>query len=116
MSYWTTIDDPSQELLDSLWKKATARKNRPCPDCGAEVGNAHHAHCDVARCQACGGQAFSCGCPDVGSEVWSGVWPGVALAYRYKLVCFGPDKEPIFDLNRVEEMRAELYEKEKGRL
>jgi hypothetical protein len=32
---------------------------------------------------------------------WSGLWPGVQIAYDKKLVCYGPDKIPMFDLNRV---------------
>jgi len=59
-------------------------KNKPCPDCGVEVGKIHRPDCDVERCPNCGSQMLSCGC--LGSETrkwikknrmpWTGVWPG----------------------------------------
>jgi len=48
-----------------------------CPDCHAEIGQAHLEGCDVARCLATGlqrlGHAESCRCPQ---DVWTGRWPG----------------------------------------
>lgn len=54
---------------------------RPCPDCGAEVGQAHRSgHCDVERCTVCRGQRLSC-CGsrdhDPKAAAWTGEWPGV---------------------------------------
>ena len=33
-----------------------------CGDCGSKRGHHHHLGCDIARCPACSGQLFSCGC------------------------------------------------------
>ena len=37
---------------ESLWKDVPDR----CHDCGAAVGNFHHARCDMEECPACGDQ------------------------------------------------------------
>lgn len=57
---------------------------KPCPDCGAEIGQLHAPACDVEQCPYCGGQLLSCCCDGLGiGEVpaddrlpWSGRWPG----------------------------------------
>lgn len=100
MSYWTIVENPSQELLDRLMDEEKKRAGS-CPDCGASPGSKHNAHCDVARCTMCGGQNLSCDCDPKDVDDWSGLWPGVQIAYDKKLVCYGPDKIPMFDLNRV---------------
>ena len=102
MAYWTTIENPSPELLKSLFDAATSKKG-PCRDCGARIGKPHENGCDVARCTICGGQDLSCNCGKKKRpmEIWDGVWPGVRTAYQEKLVCHGPDGVPIFDLNEV---------------
>jgi len=49
-----------------------------CPDCHAEIGQAHREGCDVARCLATGLQRLghgACRCPQ---DVWTGRWPGEA--------------------------------------
>jgi len=53
---------------------------RPCPDCGAAVGQPHYAGCDVERCSSCGGQYILCGCAgnDPSAGAWSGEWSGLA--------------------------------------
>lgn len=33
-----------------------------CGDCGVTTGGSHHPGCDMARCPACFGQLFGCGC------------------------------------------------------
>lgn len=103
MSYWTEIENPSQETLDKLL--AEARGTKPCHDCGAKVGSKHKRGCDTARCTVCGAQDLMCGndCdPKRPMEVWTGMWPGSQYAYDHKLVCHGPDKVLRFDLHRAE--------------
>lgn len=57
-----------------------------CPDCAADVDEAHAPNCAVARCPACDKQRLSCACcitnPEAASapSLWSGLWPGEAEA------------------------------------
>lgn len=69
-----TVRQPSAQVVD-----------RPCPDCGVAVGQAHRQGCDVECCSACGGQRLLCvvatgGCldHDPAAQAWSGEWPGAA--------------------------------------
>jgi DNA-directed RNA polymerase subunit RPC12/RpoP len=102
MSYWTIIENPSQEMLDSLLSTEKGRVGK-CPDCGVDVGEEHYQNCDVARCTKCGGQYISCDCSIRSKAIdnWSGLWPGVQYAYDHKLVCKDPAGNLSFDLNRV---------------
>ena len=45
---------------------ASAIERGYCGDCGADVGQAHHAGCDLERCPRCGEQGpLYCGCAAV---------------------------------------------------
>lgn len=59
--------------------------NRPCSDCGAQLGHAHTPGCDVARCLHTGGQRIQCNDRDhdCGTHAWDGVWPGTEEAVEY---------------------------------
>ena len=54
------------------------RSEALCPDCGVQTGQPHRPQCDVARCEACGGQRLTCGCADAEQDAipWGGDWPG----------------------------------------
>ena len=57
-----------------------------CPDCGVKPGYTYKDGCDVERCTACGGQAFSCDCAfsddhDPEAAHWTGWWPGELEAF-----------------------------------
>jgi hypothetical protein len=51
-----------------------------CPDCGAEIGEAHRPLCDVEPCSICFRQRLVCDCPGHEPEAvpWEGEWPGTA--------------------------------------
>jgi len=66
------------EINERLWKEAKETADRHCPDCGVAPGENHLENCDVARCQHCGGQRFSCDSVDT----WDGLWPGVKECYE----------------------------------
>jgi hypothetical protein len=58
---------------------------RPCPDCGAYVGELHRDGCDVQRCPHCGWSALGCqqfDPHDPRRQVWDGKWPGEADCER----------------------------------
>ncbi len=44
------------------------RKPDRCHDCGAKLGQLHHANCDNEQCARCRGQFLSCGCYWIGRE------------------------------------------------
>lgn len=95
------IKDPPQWMLDNLWEEEQKKAGKPCPDCGALVGEKHQAMCDVARCLATGAQRLSCVCTQCGEDVWIGLWPGIKECYEEKLICFdGASGQVGFDLNR----------------
>jgi hypothetical protein len=100
---WVPMPNPSQELLDQLYKEALT--DQPCNDCGAEVGEPHVPGCDVARCTICGGQDISCDCEDAPRpfmQLWEGLWPGKKDAYEEGLVTvWSRTGVPSFDLNEV---------------
>ena len=72
-----------------------------CPDCGATPKESHGESCDVARCLNTKIQRLQCDCGKCGSDVWTGLWPGVQTAYEKGWVCFDTASNTImFDLNR----------------
>jgi hypothetical protein len=79
---WESIKNPTKKMLDDLYQEQVRSANKPCPDCGVKPGKAHSMNCDVARCQACGGQRLSCGCKKPGEDVWDGLWPGTKECYE----------------------------------
>jgi hypothetical protein len=53
---------------------------KPCPDCGAPIGQRHNDGCDVERCPHCGWAALGCAHfhpDDPRRGMWTGKWPGV---------------------------------------
>ena len=40
----------------------TTEGNNPCHDCNVEIGQIHHAGCDVEECPRCHLQQISCPC------------------------------------------------------
>jgi hypothetical protein len=109
------IEKPPQWMLDGLLEEDKATSTRPCPDCGAAVGEDHVDGCDVARCQKMGGQRLSCDCGDCGNDAWTGLWPGIKECYEHKLVCFDTaTKSVCFDLNtNAVRHQIELHKKAK---
>jgi hypothetical protein len=71
---------PADGAAGALVEALRAAVARPCPDCGAAVGQAHAAGCDVERCSVCAGQRLLCACRehDRRAAAWSGEWPGLA--------------------------------------
>ncbi|WP_414944866.1 hypothetical protein [Amycolatopsis sp. cmx-11-32] len=69
-----------------------------CPRCHAEIGQAHHERCTVARCLATGlqrtGHDEACRCPN---DTWAGLWPGAAECIEFGWL-YGPG---LPDLNRL---------------
>jgi len=107
-------------------------ENKPCPDCGAAVGEHHHHLCDVQRCPVCGGQYISCcGVPeeDIAEQglefaVWTGEWPGVAECKEYGWYCIRDERwgwlecgedmpGAVADLNRL--YRDAVWDAKRGR-
>lgn len=51
--------------------------DKPCGDCGADIGAEHTENCDVARCLVTGEQRLGCGEQhDCGRDVHTRWWPG----------------------------------------
>jgi len=109
-------------------------KNKPCPDCGVDVGKTHKPGCDVERCPNCGGQLISCGCLDSKKKKkwieknlipWTGIWPGIAECQEFGwytrrieeepgwVPCSADDPGAREDLNRL--MREAAWDKKKKR-
>jgi hypothetical protein len=103
---WVKIENPSKELLDSLWDEAKKRADRPCHDCGVMPGEKHIEGCDTARCLTCGGQRLVCDCVTGYGDVWDGMWPGTRECYEKGYVCkWGKNGAPRFDFNQWAEER-----------
>lgn len=95
--------EPDQAAIDYV--TAFCHWERPCSDCGAEIGSPHDHGCDIERCMWTGNQWIACGgtsdwdpcaCEeengydphgytihtcgqvrhDCGSQIWDGMWPG----------------------------------------
>jgi hypothetical protein len=94
-----------------------------CPDCGVRIGQPHQTQCDVARCEACGGQRMTCGYQDQGHDAipWGGDWPGAAECRRRgwwaRLVpgegwrpCAQSEPGASEDLNRLAFLQAEGFD------
>jgi hypothetical protein len=97
--------DTTQRIYDEChW-------NRPCQDCGAQLGTAHEYGCDVARCPRTGTQQLACDrLHECGADIWDGVWPGTSAAVEYGWYSHldhgwqpcGPEHpQAVPDLNRV---------------
>jgi len=115
--YWWTPEEKglTPEQIDikveELWQKSLAEVTHCCPDCIVSPGEAHEFLCDVARCMSCKGQALSCGCEDIGEDIWTGLWPGIKECYELKLICWSdPNRiggtDWTFDLNTLAEINA----------
>jgi hypothetical protein len=79
-----------------------SKQLRPCPDCGARIGERHRAGCDIERCYHCGWQALGClhfDPSDARREVWTGKWPGEEDCARLDFFVNGDADFP--DLNRL---------------
>ena len=92
-------------------------KEKCCPDCAVEPGEAHEFCCGVERCAFCGHQALSCGCylrqlgkpsdldcddeptdeewdiwrakcDQQGRVLWTGEWPGMTECREYGFWCY----------------------------
>lgn len=99
-----SIPDPTQEILDQLYKEELNNLRQTCPDCGCIIGDEHTSDCDVARCLNTKGQRLMCGCGNCGYDIWDGMWPNIKEAYNLKFVCIDiSTMKPIFDLNRTVE-------------
>ncbi len=75
---------------------------RPCPDCGAPVGERHRDGCDVERCPHCGWAALGCAhfhIDDPRRQVWTGKWPGEEDCERLGFLV--NDDRNFPDLNRL---------------
>ena len=112
------IQNPPKEMLDTLYEESKKNANQPCHDCGVMPGEKHTEGCDVARCQACGGQRLSCGCKECGDDIWEGLWPGTKECYEKGYVArWEGSNNPFsngltFDYNRlaVEHIRSKEWD------
>ncbi|HLD91436.1 MAG TPA: hypothetical protein VI911_10565 [Patescibacteria group bacterium] len=109
---WIKVENPSDELVEEIWKKENDDIGM-CPDCGVAVDEQHLENCDVARCLKCGDQRLSCNCEEGEGDIWTGIWPGIEIAYKHKLVCQWKNSDrtlekPSFDLNEVARMRITI--------
>ena len=74
-----------------------------CPDCGAEIGQAHKNDCDIERCSSCGGQRVACDCVghDSGKSVWTGEWPKLEdREYIEVIFTYSGDTKPHQSIGR----------------
>ena len=93
-------------IVEQLWKEETCEQQ--CVTCGTDKGETHLDGCMIAKCTKCGGQAISCGCPDMQYNEWTGYWPGLEYCYANKLIClYTSTGNFIFDLNEgaIKQMR-----------
>jgi hypothetical protein len=79
-----------------------SKRLKPCPDCGAPIGERHRAGCDIERCYHCGWQALGClgfDPNDTRRQAWNGKWPGEEDCERLGFFVNGDADFP--DLNRL---------------
>ena len=79
-----------------------SRQLRPCPDCGATIGDRHRTGCDIERCHHCRWQAFGClhfDPNDARRQALNGKWPGEDDCERLDFFVNGDPDFP--DLNRL---------------
>ena len=79
----------------------TSKQLKPCPDCGAPIGERYRAGCDIERCCHCGWQALGClhfDANDARRQAWNGKWPGEDDCQRLDFFVNGDPDFP--DLNR----------------
>ena len=79
-----------------------SKQLKPCPDCGAPVGERNRDGCDVERCPHCGWSALGCAhfyADDPRRHVWTGKWPGEEDCERLNFFVNGDADFP--DLNRL---------------
>lgn len=103
--------EPGEDATDRIIHEC--HWNRPCQDCGAQLGEPHEDGCDTARCLCTGAQRLGCennDGHDCGQDVWDGVWPGTEAAVGFGWYCYfdhgwhtcGPEHpKAVPDLNRV---------------
>lgn len=122
--YWWTPEQKGlteqdiTDKLEELWINEKARATRDCPDCGVAPGKDHNHNCDVARCGTCKMQALSCGCDDVGTDVWDGTWPGTKECYELRLLTWSDPNRVggtgwAFNLNSLAEAQAKINQLQK---
>jgi ribosomal protein L37AE/L43A len=86
---------------NNLWQRYE-QQLKPCPDCGAPVGEHHRDGCDIERCPHCGWSALGCSHFDPNDqrrEAWNGKWPGEEDCERLSFFVNGDPDFP--DLNRL---------------